>query len=285
MNGNPILRLDSDSHHPTMTEGMEAQDELPPPPEAAKKPFSSKGTILEGAFVDPAYNWPPADGQGKNAIELQASLQLLGVDNDDDSMATTETTRQRMQEPDLPVGRRFFCCRDPNAAVSPEQMQRYREKKAKAEEARMKHLSNKKKRLKQKEREERTAKKYESVPEGILIYRLDTSSAVLELVSNTHSNTPETILRRCNVAQARAAPHKSRRAIEIVDDTGHTHIITACEQRTATAWLEAAQLLHAKNSQRGLFRGGKVMSGCSNDWKVVTHSLHVFRADGTVMKT
>lgn len=241
------------------TEGMEAQEELPPPESATfNKKNSHGGTILEGAFVDPAYNWPPADGQGKNAIELQASLQLLGVNNDNDSVVTTDTTRQRMAEPDMPVARRFFCCKDPNAAVSPEQMKLYRAKKLKAEQARMKHRSNKKKRMKQKEQNERMARKYESVPEGILIYRLDTSNAVLELVSNTHSNTPETILRRCTVAQARAAPHKSRRAVEIVDDSGHTHVITACEQRTATAWLEAAQLLHAKNSQRGLFRGGKV---------------------------
>ena len=35
------------------------------------------GTILEGAFVDPAYPWPPAEGQGKHAIELQASTALL----------------------------------------------------------------------------------------------------------------------------------------------------------------------------------------------------------------
>ena len=35
------------------------------------------GTIFEAAFVDPAYTWPPAEGQGKNAIELQASTALM----------------------------------------------------------------------------------------------------------------------------------------------------------------------------------------------------------------
>jgi hypothetical protein len=35
------------------------------------------GTIFEAAFVDPAYTWPPAEGQGKNAIELQASTALI----------------------------------------------------------------------------------------------------------------------------------------------------------------------------------------------------------------
>ena len=38
---------------------------------------SSGGAILEAAFVDPAYAWPPVEGQGKNAIELQASTALM----------------------------------------------------------------------------------------------------------------------------------------------------------------------------------------------------------------
>lgn len=46
-----------------------------PPAMASHKGVS--GTILEAAFFDPAYSWPPAEGQGKNAIELQASTALM----------------------------------------------------------------------------------------------------------------------------------------------------------------------------------------------------------------
>jgi hypothetical protein len=248
---------------------MEAQqeEEMPPPESAVagKRSGGGAGTILEGAFVDPAYSWPPADGQGKNAIELQASLQLLvGADGgglDTDSVFTTDTARQRMKEPRLPVARRFFfCCRNKSgdtSAISPEQMDKYRQKKLLAEQARNMHAKAKKQYLQKKEKNARMAQKYDTVPEGILIYRLDTSTAVLELVSNTHDNTPETVLRRCVVAHAKAAPHKSRRAIELTDEDGNTFTLTACEQRTATAWLEAVNLLHARNSSGGgLFRGG-----------------------------
>jgi hypothetical protein len=266
----------------------EQQEEMPPPESAKQQKRSSQrggggaGTILEGAFVDPAYNWPPADGQGKNAIELQASLQLLGangsVAGDNDSVFTTDTARQRMKDPklpSLPLSRRlFFCCsrNGDAAAVSPEQMDKYRAKKLQAEQARNSHAKAKKKYLQQKEMSARLARKYESVPEGILIYRLDTSTGVLELVSNTHDNTPETILRRCVVAHAVAAPHKSRRAIELTDQDGQVHVLTACEQRTATAWLEAVNLLHAKNGHGGgLFRGrggGKVRTTKNKRWTI-----------------
>jgi hypothetical protein len=56
------------------------------------------GTILEAAFVDPAYPWPPVDGQGKNAIELQASAKLL-----DDDDHTTDGEREAMKMPKKPA--------------------------------------------------------------------------------------------------------------------------------------------------------------------------------------
>ena len=233
------------------------------------------GTILEAAFVDPAYQWPPAEGQGKNAIELQASLQLLT--KEDASVFTTESAKQRMAYPDKPVGRRFMCCGKSDAAVSPEQMRKYQEKKLKAEAARKVHSKKKTQYLKQKERAERSANKYQSIPEGLLIYRLDTSTAALELVSAPHAKTPDTVLQSCTVVDARAAPHKSRRTIAITDAEGTTHLLTACEQRTATAWLEAMQLLEARQQRGGLFGSGNVSCWTSNiGGTYITDSPHLF---------
>ena len=55
---------------------MMNMEEMPPPQEQAPQ-YGSAGTILEAAFVDSAYDWPPPEGIGKNAIELQASVIVL----------------------------------------------------------------------------------------------------------------------------------------------------------------------------------------------------------------
>jgi hypothetical protein len=212
----------------------------------------TQGTILEGAFVDPAYTWPPADGMGKNAIELQASLQLMS-DGDAGSVFTTDSARERMAPPDRPVpkkGRfgRLLCCRgSTDAVVSAEQMRVYEERKLLARQARKVHMDSKQKHNQQKERAARRAKKYQTVPEGILIYRLDTVTGSLQLVSQTHDKTDEdSLLYECLVETADAFPDKSRRAIVITDTNGTQYTLTACEQRTATAWLEAIHLMAAK---------------------------------------
>mmetsp|Transcript_17398 Transcript_17398/g.43410 ORF Transcript_17398/g.43410 Transcript_17398/m.43410 type:complete len:199 (+) Transcript_17398:238-834(+) len=62
--------------------------------------FGSAGTILEAAFVDPAYQWPSPDGAGKNAIELQASVNIMLDDNE--SVKTTESQKERMTIPKNP---------------------------------------------------------------------------------------------------------------------------------------------------------------------------------------
>ena len=220
------------------------EDAAVPPPESAPC-----GTILEAAFVDPAYSWPPADGQGKNAIELQASLKLLSEgDDDQDSVFTTESALARMRPPSAPRPRASFfsCCRS-NAVVSPEEMRRYEEEKARAAEARREHLAAKADYITAKDKAARRANKYSTVPEGILIYRLDTQKGYLQLVSSPHALTNlERLVQECVVVAAVPYGSPSRRTLQITDEHGKTHLLTACEQRTATAWLETMNLMVAK---------------------------------------
>lgn len=67
----------------------------------SQRHFGTAGTILEAAFVDPAYEWPSPEGVGKNAIELQASINIMLDDND--SVKTTVSQKQRMTIPPNPA--------------------------------------------------------------------------------------------------------------------------------------------------------------------------------------
>lgn len=227
---------------------------------------NSRGTIMEAAFVDPAYSWPPADGQGQNAIELQASLDLV---RDDDAMTdfTTESMAARMANPSKPVPSPpkrglFFCCSGKSAkdaVVTPEQMREYEEQKQLAKEARRQHALDKKEYISAKEKLLRRKEKHNRVPEGILIYRLDTSDRTLQLLSPPHLKTDrDTLVEACLVERAEPANDKSRRGLLLTDSDGNQFALTACEQRTATAWLEAIGLMDAKHSakNRGFGFGG-----------------------------
>ena len=234
------------------------------------------GTILEAAFVDPAYSWPPKDGEGRNAIELQASVLLLNDKNggDDDSLATTETEKRRMrlprkpklQEegetlPPPPKAKWWQCCRNNEAVVdtsNAEALRQYHERKSLAKEARLSHKLSKREKLRQKEKEYRRKNRYNSVPEGILVYRLDTSTAELSLMSQPHAQTDlHKLIVEMKVAKARPNSDKSRRGIDFEGEDGTIATLVACEQRTATAWLEAASIMLAKKDPKG-FLGGKV---------------------------
>lgn len=232
------------------------------------------GTILEAAFVDPAYSWPPKDGEGRNAIELQASVLLLNDNNagDDDSMATTETEKRRMRMPRKPKlqdegdapppkARWWKCCRNNDAVVdtsNADALREYQERKIQAKEARKSHKLSKREKLRQKEKEYRRKNKYNSVPEGILVYRLDTSTAELSLMSQPHAETDlHNLIVEMKVAKARPNADKSRRGIDFEGEDGTIATLVACEQRTATAWLEAASIMLAKKDPKG-FLGGKV---------------------------
>lgn len=227
---------------------------MEPEPESAAVPASprhtSLGTILEAAFVDPAYSWPPAEGEGRNAIELQAGISLLETDND--SLATTESQRQRMIIPPKPrplktqKAKWWQCCKSNEAVVV--DMKEYEAAKRAAIEARKEHYAAKKARSK----EYRKKHRYARVPEGILIYRLDTATQSLSLMSEPHSKTDTSnLIQEMVIASARPSPDKSRRGMLITSVDGTTTNLVACDQRTAIAWLEAIDIMLANKSRLG----------------------------------
>lgn len=243
------------------------------------------GTMLVAAFVDPAYSWPPAEGQGKHAIELQASTVLLknvdptfsNGDDDDDGedlddvdlhdplpprikrrtkiVTTTETTTSSR------CGI-FRCCRAEDAVVNTHTekqpideeekerlKQEYLAKKAEVamkREDRANMLKSKKARQRASRKEKFEREKYKTVPEGILIYQLDTASHTLSLLSTPNSNTNlDTLLTTMIISHARPSRDKSRRGILLTSVSGRKATLLACEQRTAIVWLETLDMMLA----------------------------------------
>jgi hypothetical protein len=215
--------------------------------------MNNKGTILEAAFVDPAYSWPPVEGEGKNAIELQASLDLLEGDNV--SVGTTESMRQRMTTPPRPEiitkskqrWWQLWCCKPKYDDAALEQVRDYEARKVAAKEARKAYAQLKKEKRRSKETALKKKQRYNRVPEGILIYRLDTSQQLLSLMSPPAQKTNlDALVKEMTIASARPSPDKSRRGIVLQGADGQEITLVACEQRTATAWLEAIQIMLAK---------------------------------------
>jgi len=242
------------------------------------------GTIFEAAFVDPAYTWPPAEGQGKNAIELQASTALIKsvapndrldeldddevsltpsmMSSDDEGAATTSPRSRRNVQTTTTTTtkKRFGCCNSStneqiisanssNDLVSKSSSfgSRFSKKGSKAErraERQRRIIAKKKKRR----REARARERYRRVPEGILIYRLDTSDRTITLVSGPSSNTDmNTLMTKMVVINAKPSSDISRRGIILTGVRGEIHTVVACEQRTAIAWLESMDMMLASS--------------------------------------
>lgn len=208
------------------------------------KQYSSYGTVLEAAFVDPAYTWPPPEGEGKNAIELQASVNLL---DDADSVKTTDSQRERMTIPPRPVPKAtpkkkgWSCCSKANDENLIE-LHEWELQKKRAMQARQEHYDLKMERAK----EVRRRNRYNRVPEGILIYQLNTANQTLTLMSQPHSQTDTScLIEEMVIASARPANGKTRRGMLIKGADGTTATLVACEQRTAIAWMEAIDMMLA----------------------------------------
>lgn len=256
----------------------------------------ASGTILEAAFVDPAYSWPPAEGQGKNAIELQASTALMksaepgdpnlaGWDDEEvsltPSMVSTDDEGGGERRPKFKVKnvtgvevvtktKGSLCCKrnieeevlntkeirvdeEGNPVTDAEATRLQSEftdrrkasregKEARREERRRRIMAKRKK----KRREARAAERYRRVPEGILIYRLDTSDRTIALVSGPSSNTDMgSLMTECIVVHVRPGSDPSRRGIVVTDADGQRHDLVACEQRTVIAWLESMDMMLA----------------------------------------
>jgi hypothetical protein len=237
--------------------------DIPTSPQGVESPVAevaSSGTILEAAFVDPAYSWPPSDGEGKNAIELQASILLLNEDDDNDSVQTTEATKRSMRMPVRPIVEKvkwWNCCKAQDA-VATQQILEYEAKKLAAKEARQKYREMKKDKTSVREKLKRKKEKYNRVPEGILIFRLDTTTRTLHLMSSPHSKTNlGTLVEEMVVVKASPSPDRSRRGMILTGQDGKETTLVACEQRTAISWLESMNLMLAKKESSKKF-GKKV---------------------------
>ena len=289
------------------------------------------GTILEAAFVDPAYSWPPAEGQGKNAIELQASTALMksaaprdsttknindeeislspsmystddedDEDDEDDDDYNNHRSRPKFKVKNVTgvetvkTTRGMLCCKrnveeevlntrevrfDENGspvtdAEAMERQQNFTSERNAAQSSKAQRHAERERRIlakkKKKRREARAAERYRRVPEGILIYRLDTSDRTITLVSGPSSNTNmETLMTQMVVVHAKPGSEASRRGIILTDAEGVQHNLVACEQRTAIAWLESIDMMLASRPNKAVQAklaesgGGESVSGVS----------------------
>jgi len=265
---------------------------------AAKSIYNTKnstpphkpGTILEAAFVVPGRLWPQEDGQGKNAIELQASTVLLqNID-----AGTRDFHDDAMKEPDmLKLKTRhkivtttetvttyrcgfFKCCKSSNSTVNthnenlpvtPEEKSRYKEEFLQRKALRCSLRKEKERKAKQRRRQRYNKEKYARVPEGMVIYRLDTFNRTLRLMSNHSSNIQkDKMVVEMIISGARPGVDKSRRVILLSGEGGEIVELVACEQRTAIAWMEALDMMLG-NRRRGDFRkNSKLGAAISDSW-------------------
>jgi hypothetical protein len=224
-----------------------------------------KGIILEGAFVDPAYSWPPKEGEGHHAVELEASTMLLTKSEnpqDADELKYPEppkikTKRVVVTEKETYTVARcgfFKCCRSDEHVVN-----RYSKSipvdPNQKEELKKDYYSrrNKVRELRKKKRSQlQNEQKYTRVPDGVLIYRLDTSTGSVTLISVPNSNTEiQTLMTDIVVVDAYPSKSLSRRGIILTDKSGDKYELVACEQRTATSWMEALNMMLGKGKGIG----------------------------------
>jgi len=169
------------------------------------------------------------------------------------------TTEVRVDEDGVPI----------SDAEATERQREYNEMRkrdaagrARRREERRRRVLDKKRRRR---RERRAAERYRRVPEGILIYRLDTSDATITLVSGPSSNTDvDGLLRRMEVVRARPGGDRSRRGIVLTGSDGVQRTLVACEQRTAIAWLESIDMMLASSGAAGF--GGGLLSSKESAW-------------------
>mmetsp|Transcript_16796 Transcript_16796/g.25138 ORF Transcript_16796/g.25138 Transcript_16796/m.25138 type:complete len:741 (-) Transcript_16796:252-2474(-) len=241
------------------------EERAPPQSQTHQSPIPSSpnhagaGAILEGAFVDPAYSWPPPDGAGANALEIVS--KTTGSTEQDDDLAYPEVPkikarRKVITETEIVTTGRcggfLKCCRSEEAVVKthtetiPEDLEE--KQRLRAEYLQKRDMVKKKRReWKLKKVEEG---KYNTVPEGVLVYRLDTAQKTVTLVSAPNSNTDmKNLMTEMRVVDAAPSKASNRRGILLTGDNGETVEIVACEQRTATSWMEALNMVLGKKSK------------------------------------
>ncbi len=220
--------------------------------------YISSGTILEAAFIDPAYSWPPQEGVGKNAFEVIASR---GTNSTDDDLSYPElpnikSKRKIITEREIVTTGRCFggffkCCRSDEAVVRTNTetipVNAEQNEKLKREYLQQRDMV-KKKRRERKMMLKDQEKKYALVPDGVLVYRLDTAQKTIQLISAPNSNTDmKNLMTEMKVVDAVPSRAANRKGIMLTGDNGEVVEIVACEQRTATSWMEALNMMLGKD--------------------------------------
>lgn len=214
------------------------------------------GTILEAAFVDPAYNWPPNEGEGVHAVELEASPYLLAKAEDDNAeelkyppVPKMTGKKQVITETETYTVARcgvFKCCKSEEQVVNTH-TKRIPVDPAEKERLQREYLEKREMVRKKRKEKKEDQEKYARVPDGVLIYRLDTSARTVSLISAPNSNTDlSTLMTDIVVTDAYPSKSASRRGIILVDENGKVYELIACEQRSATSWMEALNMMLGK---------------------------------------
>ncbi len=231
-------------------------------PPQAKATGKWTGTILEAAFVDSAYSWPPNEGEGRNAVEMEADALLMAkADNDikaEDlrypTLPKIKTKKKVVTETEIiTVSRCGFmkCCKTEEQIVSThtKHVPVDPEEKKRLKSEYMHKRAQVKRNRKEKRMQRLMEEKYAHVPDGVLIYRLDTKARTVTLISAPNSNTDMAhLMTDITVTDACPSNSSSRRGIMLTDDNGQKHELIACEQRSATSWMEALNLMLGKRN-------------------------------------
>jgi len=255
---NPQVTPEEAEHNARPDDAIELEEE---------ELIMNQGTILEAAFVDPAYQWPPPDGQGKNAIELKASQSLMeDLEHGDTEFNPTSQTLEKKKNTQM-VGKKgvrttktvveessyrgFWCCKwdVKNHVVENERQDPFTVDEhgnvVPIKSAATGSVAPEQAAATANTAEDDRNLRYGKVPEGVLIYRLNTTTRKLQLLSEPHSNTNlDELVRELTIKKASPAKKdKSRRGIDLVGEDGTKCTLVACEQRTATAWLEVLEMM------------------------------------------
>ena len=99
-------------------------------------------------------------------------------------------------------------------------------------------------------------KKYKDLPEGVLVYKLNSHDKSISLISPINSQTDTTkVLHHMTVCYAAASNDPSRRGIDLIGLEGEKHTLIACDQHTAITWLEALYYITQQSSTSSYVEG------------------------------
>ena len=216
----------------------------------------SSGTILEGAFIDSAYT---QTGDEANVANNRYEVVSKGTGSTEDDLAYPEVPkikarRRVITETEVVTtgrcGGLFKCCTTEEAVVNThtETMPVDEEEKERLKKEYLTKRADVKKKRRERKLERAEEQKYSSVPDGVLVYRLDTAQNSITLISAPNGNTDMTsLMTEMNIIDAMPSESSSRRGILLIGDDGAECEIVACEQRTATSWMEALNMMLGKD--------------------------------------